>query len=117
MTGDLELTHRDPSESPEALGGYTQGLSVRGATELLFVSGQIPQDRSGHVPDGFEGQCRLVWQNLFATLAAADLGVANLVKVTTFLSSREYAATRRGTWQVDRGLFSWRSGPRLVRSR
>jgi enamine deaminase RidA (YjgF/YER057c/UK114 family) len=90
---DLEIVSRDPSDAPEALGGYSQGMSLQGATELLFVSGQIPEDRAGNVPADFEGQCRLVWRNVLATLRAADLDVTNLVKVTTFLSNREYAAT------------------------
>jgi 2-iminobutanoate/2-iminopropanoate deaminase len=93
MTGDLELITRDPSDVPEALGDYCQGLSVRGAKELLFVSGQIPQDPAGHVPSDFESQCRLVWHNILATLDAAGLDVSSLVKVTTYLSSRDHAAT------------------------
>jgi enamine deaminase RidA (YjgF/YER057c/UK114 family) len=93
MSSDVQIIPRDPSGAPEALGGYSQGLSVHGATELLFVSGQVPQDREGRIPDGFEDQCRLVWRNIVATLDAAGLGVANLVKVTTYLSSRQYAAT------------------------
>lgn len=89
----LQLIPRDPSDAPPALGGYCQGLSIRRASELLFVSGQIPVDRTGDVPPGFGDQCRLAWRNVLATLDAAGMGVANLVKVTTYLSDREYAAT------------------------
>lgn len=84
-------TH-DPDQAPEALGGYTQALGVQGAERLLFVSGQIPQDRAGGVPPDFESQARLVWANIVASLEHAGMTVANLVKVTTFLGSREYAA-------------------------
>lgn len=99
MPRDIELIARNPSAAPEASGGYSQGLSVRGAAELLFVSGQIPQDPSGSVPSDFESQCRLAWRNVLATLKAAGLGVDSLVKVTTFLSSREYAATNSAVRQ------------------
>ena len=44
------------------------------------------------MPDRIEDQCRLVWANLTAALAAAAMDVTNLVKVTTMLSDREYAA-------------------------
>ena len=91
MTGELEFIARDPRDAPEAAGGYIQGLSVRGARELLFVSGQIPEDRQGVVPDPFEDQCRMVWRHIDATLDAARLTLRNLVKVTTYLSSREFA--------------------------
>ncbi|MGH3647312.1 MAG: RidA family protein [Micromonosporaceae bacterium] len=81
----------DPTDAPRPLGGYTQALSVDGASRLLFISGQIPVDGDGAVPDDFDAQCRLVWANLTAALRAADLDVGNLVKVTTYLSDRRHA--------------------------
>jgi 2-iminobutanoate/2-iminopropanoate deaminase len=99
MPGDAQLISRDPSDTPEAEGGYSQGLSVRGASELLFISGQIPQGRDGTVPTGFEDQCRLVWHNIVATLETAGLDVSHLVKVTTYLSGREHAATNSAVRQ------------------
>ncbi len=66
---------------------------------LLFISGQIPQTREGHVPVGAEDQCRLVWTNVIAALTAAGMGVGNLVKVTTYLSDRAYATTNTAVRQ------------------
>lgn len=77
--------------APEPSGGYSQALDVQGATRWLVISGQIPVDRAGVVPANFAEQADLVWANLRAQLDAAGMGVANLVKVTTFLSSRQYA--------------------------
>ena len=34
MTGELEFIARDPRDAPEAAGGYAQGLSVCGASEV-----------------------------------------------------------------------------------
>jgi 2-iminobutanoate/2-iminopropanoate deaminase len=62
---------------------------------LLFISGQIPVSVNGDVPDGFNSQAKVVWANLIAQLEAAGMSVSNLVKVTTFLSSREYALANR----------------------
>jgi len=42
------------------------------------------------VPDGFEAQCRLVWQNIDAQLAAAGMTRRDLVKITTYLSDRKF---------------------------
>jgi 2-iminobutanoate/2-iminopropanoate deaminase len=81
-----------PLLGPEAVGGYVNALDVPGAKRTLFISGQIPQDRHGQVPDDIEAQCRLVWANLTAVLHEADMDVTNLVKVTTFLSDRAHAA-------------------------
>jgi enamine deaminase RidA (YjgF/YER057c/UK114 family) len=80
------------SHGPAAAGGYSQAIDVQGAQRLLFVSGQIPETVDGDVPDGFPAQAKQVWANVLAQLGAAGMTVHNLVKVTTFLSSRDYAA-------------------------
>lgn len=87
----MELTPVDPDAAPAATGGYTNAMQVDAATRLLFISGQIPQTRDGHVPDDIEGQCRVAWANVLAALHEAGMDVTNLIKVTTFLSSRAYA--------------------------
>jgi enamine deaminase RidA (YjgF/YER057c/UK114 family) len=87
----MRLGPLDPREGPKAVGGYAQGFMVPPGTGLLFVSGQIPVDAEGATPFGFEAQCRQAWRNLVSVLRSADLGVENLVKVTTFLSDRKYA--------------------------
>lgn len=85
----------EPIQAPDAApasGGYAQAVRVTGADALLFVSGQIPVDADGTVPETFADQCRLVWRNVEAQLRAAGMGLADIVKVTTFLSDRAYAA-------------------------
>ena len=87
-----------PVESPHgpaAAGGYSQAVSVVGATELLFISGQIPVDRAGAVPPDFATQCRQVWANLLAQVSEAAMTPTNLVKVTTFLADRANADENR----------------------
>lgn len=81
--------------APKALGGYSQALEVTGAHRLLFISGQVPADASGAVPADFRAQARVAWANVLAQLEAADMTLANLVKVTTFLSSRDHALANR----------------------
>ena len=81
--------------APAASGGYSQALEVQGAKRLLFISGQIPETRAGSVPEGFPAQAKLAWQNVLAQLHAAGMSVSNLVKVTTFLASREFAIANR----------------------
>ncbi len=73
---------------------------------MLFVSGQVPETREGEVPAQFEAQAELVWKNLIAQLSAAGMGVENLVKVTTFLSSREHAAVNRNVRNRTLGTHS-----------
>jgi len=63
---------------------------VTNSERLLFISGQVPEDKDGHVPDDFDGQCRLAWRNVLSVLEAADMTVRDLAKVTVFLSDRRY---------------------------
>ncbi|GAB2636619.1 RidA family protein [Kribbella swartbergensis] len=81
----------DPAVLPAATGNYTHGVQVDGARRMVFVSGQVPWgNENGRVPESFEAQCRMVWRNVLAVLGEAGMGVRNLVKVTTYLSDRQY---------------------------
>lgn len=87
--------HAIPINAPSAAqpsGGYSQALEIRDASRLLMISGQVPETASGHVPTDFRSQAELAWANVIAQLEAAGMSVSHLVKVTTFLSSREYRA-------------------------
>jgi enamine deaminase RidA (YjgF/YER057c/UK114 family) len=84
------LTPINAPDGANASGGYAQSLLASGAERLLFVSGQIPEDRAGHVPETFDTQAEQVWRNVLAQLRAADMAVSDIVKVTTFLSDRAY---------------------------
>lgn len=81
--------------APKPAGGYCQALEISGEQRILFISGQIPETAQGEIPSDFRAQARLAWGNVFAQLEAAGMTVANLVKVTTFLSSRDYALPNR----------------------
>ncbi len=91
----MKSTPVNSADAPRASGGYSQARLLEGATQLLFVSGQIPESTEGNVPSGFEAQAELTWKNVVAQLSAAGMGIENLVKVTIFLSSREHALANR----------------------
>ena len=91
----LKLRPLTGDGSPPVQGSYPQAVEVTGATRWLFLSGQIPVGPDGAVPADFRGQCEQVWANIEAQLAAADMTLDNLVKVTTFLASRDHALENR----------------------
>jgi len=86
----MAFTPHNPDEAPSSAGGYSQGIEITTPGRLLHISGQIPEDPLGSVPTQFDGQCRQVWRNIKAVLASAEMTTADLVKVTTFLSDRQY---------------------------
>lgn len=73
-------------------GSYAQAVEVVDAHRLLFVSGQVPADEADNVPEHFADQARLAWRNVFARLAQAGMSPDDIVKVTIFLSDRQYRA-------------------------
>ena len=76
---------------------YSQAMEVRNASRWAFVSGQVPADENGAVPEAFHDQARLVWRNIDKQLRDAEMTLANIVKITTFLSDRQY---RQANYEV-----------------
>lgn len=74
--------------APAAIGPYSQAIKAGG---WLFCSGQIPLDpASGQlVPGGVAEQTVRVLDNLSGVLAAAGLGLGDVVKTTVFLNAME----------------------------
>ena len=85
------LTRHDPSTVPAQQGGYTQGLEVSHPSRWLLVSGQVPEALDGTVPETAEEQCRVIWKHILAVLESATMSDRDIVKVTTYLSSRSVA--------------------------
>jgi enamine deaminase RidA (YjgF/YER057c/UK114 family) len=83
------------ASAPQAKGGYAQVCEVSEPKRWAFVSGQIPQTVDGTVPTDFTAQARLVWTNIESQLRAVDMTLADIVKVTTFLSDRKYNVENR----------------------
>ena len=47
------VTHNPPTVHPPA-GGYSMGLELSQHRRLLFISGQVPENSDGTVPEGFD---------------------------------------------------------------
>src|SRR5512132_3061241 len=72
-------------QAPKAIGPYSQGIR---ASNLLFVSGQIPIDpETGNLIQGdIASQTHRVFKNLTAILKAAGGSLDNVVRTTVFLA-------------------------------
>ncbi len=69
-----------------ALGPYSAGVK---AGELVFVSGQIPTDAAGNLPEGIEAQAEQSILNVKAVLEAGGSDLQHVVKTTVFLRNME----------------------------
>lgn len=73
--------------APAPVGAYSPAVKVTGASEMLFVSGQIGLDpTSGElVSGGVAAEAELAMKNLEATLAAGGFGLEDAVQCTLYL--------------------------------
>ena len=90
-----QITRHNPAAVHAPSSGYSMGLEFSQHRRLLFISGQVPENSDGSVPEGFEAQCKQAWRNILTVLAAAGLGVEHLVKINTFLTDRSQVVTNR----------------------
>jgi enamine deaminase RidA (YjgF/YER057c/UK114 family) len=83
----MELIAHNPADGIYTTPGlFIHAVEVRGADRLLFVTGTLGIDPDGGVPDIVEEQLEWVWDNIRTILAAADMTVDNIVKVTSYLT-------------------------------
>lgn len=88
----MKLEHIASVDAHDLNSGYAQCVSVSDSRQTIYVSGQIPVRPDGTVPTTFVEQAEQAWANVEAQLKAAGLGLANIVKHTTYLSDRKYRA-------------------------
>ncbi len=75
-------------KAPAPIGPYSQAIQANG---FLFVSGQIPIDRSNDtlVTGSIEAETEQVMKNLHAILDEAGLSFNNVVKCSIFVRDME----------------------------
>lgn len=88
---------------PAAFGKiYSHAVEVPPDARLLLISGQIGVAADGRQASGFRAQCEQAMANVEALLTAASLGLADVVKVTYFLTRAEDLPTltelRQSRW-------------------
>ncbi len=79
----LEQVHSNTA--PQAIGPYSQAIK---AGSIVFLSGQIPlnPETMELVSDDVAAQTHQVFKNLIAVAEAAGGGLANIVKLTIYLT-------------------------------
>jgi enamine deaminase RidA (YjgF/YER057c/UK114 family) len=74
--------------------GYSQAIKVTGAQTILFLSGQVAYDGKGNPAHRGDivGQAREVFQAIKAQVEAGGGKLANVVKLSTFLTDIRHRA-------------------------
>jgi len=73
------------------IGPYSQGVKIE-AKELVFISGQVPEDEQGNVVGkrDIEVQARQVMENLKAMMASAGGSLNDIAKLTILLTDMKF---------------------------
>jgi 2-iminobutanoate/2-iminopropanoate deaminase len=88
----METIVHDPAVDVYATtADYVHALELREPRRLLFVSGTMGLDANGKSPATLPEQLTLVWANVRAILAAADMTVDDIVRVTSYLRDAAFA--------------------------
>ena len=83
--------------APAVIGPYSPAIAIDG---FIYTSGQVGFDPvSGQLIDGgIEAQTERVMMNLEAVLAAAGVGLADVIKTTVFLKDMNDFAAMNGVY-------------------
>ena len=90
--GESLKTYNPPTVAAP-LGPYSHAVEVPPNARWLYIARQIGNAPDGSMAADIEGQADQCWKNIEAILAAAGMGVENLVKCTHYLTHAEDAAT------------------------
>jgi 2-iminobutanoate/2-iminopropanoate deaminase len=85
----------NPSTLAQPTSRYSHGVLHGPVVKRLVISGQVGATADGTILEGLEAQTEQVFDNLFAVLKAADMELADLVKLTIFCAAPDGAATVR----------------------
>ncbi|MFZ6734606.1 RidA family protein [Undibacterium sp. Ji42W] len=80
------------------IGKYSDAQEVPVHARWLFTSGTPGLDENGNLPDDITGQAELAWRNIIRMLDSSKMTMADIVKVTHYLTRQsdiaEYVKVR-----------------------
>lgn len=80
------------------IGRYSDAVEVQPNLRWLFTSGTPGLALDGSLPTDITGQSEVSWEHILKMLQQADMAIADVVKVTQYLTRAEdiaaYAAVR-----------------------
>lgn len=75
--------------------GYSHGVELGANARVLYIAGQLGVAPDGSFAKDIAGQAEQAWKNIQSVLAAAGMGLQDLVKVNHYLTRKEDIAGYR----------------------
>lgn len=89
------IKFHNPKDIGAPASRYSHGAETSAGCRWLHVSGQVGVDPSGKVVQGVEAQTERAFRNIEAVLRSAGMTLDDVVKINSFLLSREHVAVLR----------------------
>ncbi|MSO70035.1 MAG: RidA family protein [Alphaproteobacteria bacterium] len=83
------IKFHNPSTIGAPASRYSHGAEAGPGARWLHVSGQVGVDPSGKILPGIEAQTERAFRNVEAILKSAGMGFDDVVKINTFLLTRD----------------------------
>lgn len=68
---------------------YAHAMLVQSPQRILYTSGVVPTTPDGSTPQSLHEQTEVVWANIAAILAEADMTMSDIVSITTYVVNSE----------------------------
>jgi 2-iminobutanoate/2-iminopropanoate deaminase len=75
----------NPKTVAPPIGAYSHSVEVPPHSRILYISGQVGIGPDGLLKEGVEAQTEQVCRNILAILEANGMGLADLVKVNSYI--------------------------------
>lgn len=85
----MGISEIQPDHMAPPAANYAHAVLAEKSDRMIFTSGVVPTMPDGTVPPTLEGQARVVWANLLGILRAGNMGVTNVVSLTTYVVASE----------------------------
>jgi enamine deaminase RidA (YjgF/YER057c/UK114 family) len=80
----------NPKDIRAPFARYSHGVEVPAGSRLVFCSGQLGIGADDSVPATVEGQAALCFENIKTILAAAGLGLSDIIRINAYVTGREH---------------------------
>jgi len=85
----MPIRFYNPKNVSAPVNPYSHGAEVASGSRILHISGQVGRrGDGGEILADFESQVRQIYVNIEEVLKGADMGLENLVKLTTYITDR-----------------------------
>lgn len=89
------LKRHNPATVHAPAGKYSHGVEAAPGQRLLYVSGQVGAGPDGATAVGDAAQCDQAWANVKSVLAAAGMGVGDIVKLNAYVTRADLVPVYR----------------------